>query len=461
MEIIEKLLGKLGFSGKPPIEAGEDVKRYFSERVEKWADIYGGGGSWRYVRKGGMCDGYRRVSSLGCAKALCMELAALCFSQQTDIRYNSLATQELVCKTLQDNGFWSCFPLFLEKVFALGSGVIKVYTDGGKVKLDYLSADSFIPTQYDEKGVYGGIAISSSRSDDTQYLLLEKHEKKTDGYEITNCLFKKRDRESQFRETELSELYPALEPTIYAEGLEKPLFVYFRTASATPDGIPLGASVFADAIDTLESLDVVFDSLRREFVLGKKRIIVPVSALRSVYDKDGKERRYFNTQDEVYEAFTPDDREELKIYDNSAQLRVNEHIEALEQLLDLLCMQVGLSSGSLSYHTNTARTATEVISRNDKTHRTKTAHQQLIREGLIALMHNIVLLLAKLGKISPEAAAEEATVVFSDSVSRDNTAKIDTTLRLLEAGLIEKKDAAATIFGIDEQEVIERGENDE
>lgn len=458
MEIIDRLFGRLGFSGKPPVEAGEEVKRYFSDCLEKWVQIYNGGGSWRYVKKSGMCDGYRRLASLGCAKALCMELAALCFSQQTDIRYKNLRTQELVCKVLQDNEFWSCFPLFLEKVFALGAGVIKVYIENGKVRLDYLSADCFIPTQYDEKGVYGGVAISSSRCGDVQYLLLERHEKKPDGYEITNRLFKKRDRESQFRQTELSELYPSLEQTIFVRGLEKPLFIYFRTASASMDGIPLGTSVFANATDTLEALDVVFDSLKREFILGKKRIIVPVSALRSVYDSNGNERRYFNTQDEVYEAFTPDDKEELKIYDNSAQLRVTEHIDALEQLLDLLCMQTGLSAGSLSYHTNTAKTATEVVSRNDKTFRTKTSHQQLIREGLIALTHNVALLLAKLGELSPEALEEEATVVFSDSVSRDNTVKIDTTLRLFEAGLIDKKDAAAAIFGIDEQEVVERGE---
>lgn len=458
MEIIDKLLGRLGFSGRPPIEIGEDVSRHFSDCIEKWAQIYNGGGSWRYVKKGGMCDGYRKVASLNCAKALCMELSALCFSQQTDIRYKSLDTQRLVCKVLQNNEFWSCFPLFLEKVFALGGGVIKTYVEGGKVRLDYLGADCFIPTQYDEKGVYGGIAVSSTRNGDVQYLLLEKHERTPLGYEISNCLFKKRDRDSQFRQTELCELYPSLEPKIFVRGLEKPLFVYFRTASASTDGTPLGASVFACATDTLEALDVVFDSLKREFILGKKRIIVPVSALRSVFDSDGRERRYFNTQDEVYEAFTPDDKEELKIHDNSAQLRVTEHIDALEQLLDLLCMQTGLSAGSLSYHTNTARTATEVVSRNDKTFRTKTSHQQLIREGLIALTHNIVLLLAELGEIAPEALDEEASVVFSDSVSRDNTAKIDTALRLLDAGLIEKKDAAAAIFGIDEQEVVERGE---
>ena len=129
-------------------------------------------------------------------------------------------------------------------MFALGAGVIKVYIENGKVRLDYLSADCFIPTQYDEKGVYGGVAISSSRCGDVQYLLLERHEKKPDGYEITNRLFKKRDRESQFRQAELSELYPSLEQTIFVRGLEKPLFICLRDLDIALAFLPL-AHLFA------------------------------------------------------------------------------------------------------------------------------------------------------------------------------------------------------------------------
>ena len=433
---------------EPPVMS-EELKSYFLTGVEKWKSVYNGGGDWRYTRKGGLNGGYRRVKSLGTAKALCSELSALCFSQQMELMLHDPQAQLFVEKTLQENNFWQCFPLFLEKVFALGSGVVKVYPEQGRVKLDYVQADAFIPLQYDEKGVYGGIAVSLCCEGKDSYLLAERHERTKHGYRITNRLYKRKSG-GDFREVPLSELFPELQEQTDIEGLTSPLFVYFRPAVGGED--MLGVSVFDGAIDTLEALDMVFDSLGREFVLGKKRIIVPTSALKGEYGPDGKLHKYFDTEDEVFQAFSADDKEELKIIDNSGELRVDEHISALEQLLDLLCMQVGLSAGTLSYHSSTARTATEVVSRNDKTHRTKTAHQQLIREGVISVVKNILLLGVLSGGLPPELADAEPTVLFSDSVSRDNNAKIDNALKLFEAGLIDKSRALGEIYGLSDTE---------
>lgn len=432
----------------PTISIDSLTEKHLSEHIPAWKNIYDCETPWHYARKGGLDGGYRRVKGISAAKALCSELAALCFSQQMDLRFSSPDTKDLVEKVLQENAFWSCFPLFLEKTFALGGGVVKVYVEGEKIRLNYVGAEGFVPTQYDEKGVYGGIILSAAAKNGENYLLAEIHSKTESGYTVTNRLFKQKGGE--YREVPLSELYPQLEERTEINGLTKPLFVYFRPA-CSGDG-PLGTSVYANCTDTLESLDVVFDSLQREFVLGKKRIIVPTSALRGEYGKDGKLHKYFDEQDEVYQAFSPDDREELKIYDNSAQLRVEEHKQAIEQLLDLLCMQTGLSAGSLSYHNGNPATATEVTARNDRTFRTKTAHQQLIREGLLQVTENIVLLAVLMGQLPASAMEDKPVITFPDSVSRDNTSKIDNAVKMLSAGIIDKNQALGEIYGLTPEE---------
>ena len=93
----------------------------------------------------------------------------------------------------------------------------------------------------------------------------------------------------------------------------------------------------------------MFDSLSREFVLGKKRIIVPAYAVRGEWDAAGNKKHYFDVNDEVFQAMSTSDAEELKITDNTGELRVTEHVQALGELLDLLCMQAGLSEGALSF----------------------------------------------------------------------------------------------------------------
>lgn len=420
--------------------------------AERWKRIYAGGGEWRYTRKGGIESGVRRVNSLGAAKALCSELSALCFSEQADFGFASEQAEKFVLGVLKDNGFWRCFPLFLEKMFALGSGVIKVYLENEKINLNYMGGDKFIPTQFDERGVYGGIIISYFELDGRRFHLHERHEKDGNNYIITNMLY---DADKD-REVELSDIFPKLQRETRVKNLNKPLFVYFRPASVNNiSDSPLGISVLANAADILKSLDIIFDSLEREFILGKKRIIVPVSAIKGEYGDDGKLHRFFDTGDEVYQAFSANDREELKIIDSSSELRVREHVEAIEELLDLLCMQTGLSPGAMSYKSIASRTATEVINSGTRTHRTKTAHQQLIREGLCDLLGNIILL----GKITgalPFTLDENecnVSVAFADSVMQDNSARIDNAFKLYRAGLIDKNRALMEVYGLSADEL--------
>lgn len=431
--------------GKSNVSLTERQLSYI-ENVRQWSEIYRGNTPWQYARKGGLEGGMRKISALNAAESLCAELAALCFSQQIDISAGTAEYTDFVEKVLQENGFWRCFPLFLERMFAEGSGIVKTYAENGKIRLDFLPAQCFVPAQYDEKGVYGGYIISCRTEKDTDYVLLEEHRRERGGCLITNRLF--RCKNGGCKEIGLDELYPDLAEETFIEGLERPLFTYFRPAVAGEGAF--GCSVFAGAVDTLKSLDVVFDSLGREFVLGKKRIIVPCSAIRGEYDRKGNLIKYFDAADEVYQAFSADDNDELKIVDNSTELRVEEHTTALTELLDLLCMQVGLSQGALSYHNDTAKTAAEVISRSSKTFRTKTAHQQIIRECLTEVIDNILLLGMKTGEIP--CGESKVTIVFADSVSQDNSQKIDNAVKLYNAGIISRERAVMEVYGIDKSQ---------
>ena len=109
--------------------------------ITRWLDIYNGGGEWRYARKGGLNGGTRRVASLGAAKTLCAELSRLCFTEGTELFCADGETSAYLKKVLDDNGFTERFPVFLEKAFALGGGVIKIYGGEDGVRLDFITAD--------------------------------------------------------------------------------------------------------------------------------------------------------------------------------------------------------------------------------------------------------------------------------------------------------------------------------
>ncbi len=434
------LLGRTAYRGSPYL-----AQAY--SNINSWKEIYNGGGDWRYTRKGGMKQGSRKVASLGAAKALCAELARLCFTEGTQLCSTDSETEGYIRSVLEDNRFYQRFPQFLESVFALGGGAVKLFWDDG-IKLDFLQADCFVPTEWDGGGISGGVFASKLTRDGREYVLAEEQRLRDGVLEISNRLYDENGAEKK-----LAELLPDIPEKSRVEGIFKPLFVYFGVGGSQP----LGESVFAAAVDTLRDIDLVFDSLGREFVLGRKRIIVPYYAVRGEYDENGDIRRYFDVNDEVFQAMSVSDTEELKITDNTATLRITEHTDALSALLDLLCMQAGLSEGSLSYKDGSIRTATEVISRNSRTYRTQAHYRGLIAEGLTQLMELICVMGKMAGQLS-DNASESASIMFADGIAEDDSSRTERAINLYNAGLISRARALSHINGItlDEAKKLEK-----
>ena len=372
---------------------------------------------------------------------MCSQLARLCFSEGTTLISADGETQSLLQKVFRENSFEQRFPDFLEKVFALGGGVIKVYWDGG-IKLDFVTADCFAPTAWDSRGIYGGAFGSRVFRNGKSFFLAETQELSADGLVIENKLFT-----DDGRAAKLSDAFDNLAEKSVLSGAKRPLFVYFRAAGGRGKCPVLGSSVFAGAEDTLKALDIVFDSLNREFVLGKKRIIVPYYAVRGEYDENGEIKKYFDANDEVFQALSTTDNEELNIVDNTQTLRVEEHTEAISALLDLLCMQAGLSEGAICFSDGTLKTAAEVVSRNSRTYRTQSLYRRLIADGLSQLAESICML-AKMAGLLSEQASESAEVAFTDGVSEDEGTRTDRAIKLYTAGLIGKERALSQIYGI-------------
>ncbi len=441
--------------GKVKTDVPTELSGFYAGALARWRDIYGGGGNWRYTSKGGLNGGTRRVAALGAAKAVCSELARLCFAEGSQIISADKNTEKYLRRVLAENNFAERFPDFLEKMFALGGGMIKVRYDGsdGGVKLDLLGAEDFVPTKWNSGGITGAAFGSQIRDGGRTYFLAETQELTDGGVLTKNRLYREGGAEIP-----LDTLFPDIRAESVMEGLTKPLFVYMGVnTGAFAACKPLGASVFAGAEDTVKSIDIVFDSLQREFILGKKRIIVPSYAVRGEYDENGELVRRFNANDEVFEAFSTSDSEELKISDNSALLRVNEHIEALDELLDLFCMQVGLSEGALSYKSGSVRTATEVISRNSRTYRTAGVYRKMISRCIARAAENICLLGKMAGEL-PESASEHAELKFADGICEDEGSKAQRAKELYSSGIISRARALSEIYGIslDEARAIEK-----
>jgi A118 family predicted phage portal protein len=357
----------------------------------------------------------------------------------------------------------------IEEGLALGGSALKTWAesrhdedgneipDTRKIMIGYAMADQFIPISWDNAKVTEGVFVSRIAKGGYYYTRLEWHKWNGATYVITNELYRaEMNKGKNPDETQdilgvrypLSEIYPYLDEETEIPVTES-LFTYWRTpiANNLDDNSPLGMSVYGNALDTLRALDICYDSFVREFRLGKKRIIVPARAVRSVVDPaSGRLVRYFDANDETYEALASDTPDDLKIQDNSVTLRVEEHVAAINAFLSILCMQVGFSAGTFTFDEHTGlKTATEVVSENSKTYKTIKTIQNQLRPAIEHLVRNIidVAVLYDIDIDGQKVAnlvgnGYDVNITFDDGVTQDRQTNINEGVMLVGAGIISK-----------------------
>ena len=424
-------------------------------RIIQWKDIYRGIPPWRTTKKSGLYpNGSRRVAMLNCGKSLCDELAALALTEKPTMAVSVKSYENLLKNWLNATSFFTCLERFLPCSYALGGGAIRLYVKDGRILPDYVPADRFFPVAWIGGQITEAIFVSRYRNGKTVYTILERHGFDLDGnVMVSNKAFKSCNAYSTATPCNSEECGGIPETVIY-KGVKNPIFSYFLPAGTNNlfENIPVGMSAFGSCIDTLKAIDTAFDSFTREFVLGAKRIIVPSSAIRTVADLEtGKMKRYFDANDEVFVALKCDEPESLRVIDNTVELRIEEHISALTSLFNILCSQVGLSKGALSFDDERVmRTATEVISQQSRSYRTMKKMQNSLGNSVSEVLRSVIALECALRGM--EVAKFDVSVQFRDNVIEDDRTKTDEIIKLVNAGLMSKKTAVQRLFGLNEKD---------
>ena len=438
-----------------PFSSLPDLSQDYAD-IDKFSEIFSSNPSWKTAKKSGLYhSGFRSVHMMNTAKVLCDFFSQLIFSEQVSIVASNETCQKYIDDVLNKSGFWKAMPQWLSFSFALGGGALKTYAYDNKICIDFVHANRFIPLAWNNNSITSGAFLSVSFHDGFFYTLIERHFYNDDGiYSIEHKLFKSKQHNSIGSEIPLEERFPLLSPMITIN-TPTPLFTYFKPAVSNNlhPYSPLGLSVFANACDTIKALDIAFDSFTREFILGKKRIIVPSSCVQTVVDiTTGEQRQYFDADDEAYVALKCDEERDLKITDNTITLRIEDHVKAINALLNILCFQCGLSAGALSFdEIKGVRTATEILYRDNKTASAAKHNKNILTEAIEAVSHSVLYLGACIGHISHDDAANcDVTISWHDGIVCDDNTLIENNIKLVSAGLKSRLSAVMEVLKCDE-----------
>jgi A118 family predicted phage portal protein len=335
-----------------------------------------------------------------------------CFITLTD-----QTAQKALDEVLNRNEFTRRTNALTEKAFALGTGAYVVENlPNSPPRINYLSAASIYPLEW-----MGDECVSCAFADETvekngeRVLYLAIHERTSAGsYRIRNLFYSLKSG-APVPIPPMDGVAEECTSSIRLFALIRPNIANNLTLGAADS--PMGVSVYANCIDTLETLDLCYDGLKVALKLGRPRIATMVDALN--IDNEGQSPT-FDTNDTVFYRFPmPEGVGDSKlIQDITTEYRAGNFEESLEKCATLYSMQLGLGDKAFKWDgsKHIMQTATQVIAESSTMLRAMQKHQEALRKPMEDVVR-AVLALSGIGYTG------EVTVNFDDSVTRDKEAE--------------------------------------
>lgn len=395
--------------------------------------------------------------TLNMTKKLCEDFAKLLWSEKVQINLDNKANTEQLLQVLnsKENNFKVNFPNFLERVFALGTGVTVEYKKDGKTIIDYIDGDVVLPFSYTNSYINGLITVSrweiGSESEKRYYTHLTYHQFKDKKYIKMNEIYVSSVDTLLGRELDFKEEMPNVEE-YKTYDTDNPHFQVWKPVIANnfDTDSPMGLSIIANQIDKFKAIDIKYDSFNREFLTGKKRILIDRTAVKKKAEPDPETGNvnyvsYFDVNDEVYVAI--DGMEHQPVKDIDFKLRYQEHIDSINAELNYLSSGSGLGQNYYSFDGQGVKTATEVVSENSDTYRTKLHHQIMVQSGLEGLVKAICEL--------ENIPYTSVNIAFDDSIIEDENTLINRGVMLYQSKVISLEKFMKKYLHYNEAEIQE------
>ena len=383
------------------VSVSPGVSSSMEEAIVLWAQMYDSGGPW--------CHGGKNpLHSLGLPQSVARELARLT-TLELECLVSGSARADAVNTLLQP--FFAGLRVPVEYGCALGGVLFRpFFSADGAIHIDSVQGDCFCPTCFDSFGrMTGAVFYDHLVRGSRIYTRLEDHEFSGDKYTVTVKAFRSLTSTDIGIEVPLTEVpeWAALAPHTEFTGVDRPLWGYFRVSggNAADRHSPLGVSVYAAAVDTIQDVDEQYGAAIQTNPDGTSKL---PSRLERLYRHFVAGGRYGSGQN-LFEVFAP-------------ALRDESYRRGLDTMLKRVEFQCGLAYGTLSDPQNVDKTAEEIRSSKQRSYTTVKDLQQALAAALQDLVYAVNVLLDTAwhnGASVPQPGECRVTFDFDDSILSD------------------------------------------
>lgn len=391
-------------------------------------------------------DGFGRVyevhrRSIVPAMRVCREWGSLLLDEKTQVVCGEQRATDWLEGLFSRSGFWSRAQETVMRAFGLGTGAFAVWLDTTRreVKVRHYDARMVVPLTWDAEGVSECAFVTRAYWRGRAVDQLQMHLVGPSGtYRIETVCF---DSEGNVL-GEMAGVASSVETfsTFPTFGIVRPAVPNTRV-----DCSPYGQSVFADAVDAVQSVDLAYDALINEVDVSKMRVFLSDVMFDSEKASDGERvpipfgkgdctvfRKVMSTEDSITE-FAPALRTEAQSY----ALRL-----ALQVLGDLCGLGIDyFDLDKVGY----VRTATEVSSDNSALMRNIKKHENGLQRPIADVSHAVLACARGMGANVPDEG--DVTVVFDGSIVQDTEAEKARDMKEVAAGLMLPWEYRAKWYG--------------
>lgn len=412
------------------------ISREAMQDINLWYSLYVGQAPWIT----------HDVISLNIPAAICRELARPTLAE-LEVTIEGSAGNYLM---EQFNTAKKRFQPALETFLALGGGAFKPYIFNNRILVSYCSPNTFQPTRFDISGeCVGGVFKEGIKSNGQYYVKLESHEFENGRYIIRNRAFESTQSGSVGRPVALNTVpeWADLQEETPIEGIEYPLFSYFRTPRANklnPDS-GVGVSMYADAVELIRQADTQWERLQWEYKSGERKIFGERSQVN--IERFGKDRLY---------AFGPFYSENGDLlHEFSPEYRDSSVYAGFQSILKQIEFNVGLAFGTISDPMSVERTATEVEATKQRMYTTIEGIKTNLESTLDGLIYAMSVMAGLYG-LAP-SGDYSVTYEWGDSILEDTSTKqlaLADMRNDVAAGLIRPELYVMKKYNVTEEEAL-------
>lgn len=337
-------------------------------------------------------------------------------------------------------GFWGRAQETVARAFGLGTGAFAVWMDVGHrlARVRHYDARMVVPLSWDAEGVRECAFVTRCFS---RGALLDQLQMHVVGggrtYRIRTACFDGDGREVAV---------PSAAADV-ATGCASPTFGIVRPAvpNTRVDSSPYGQSVFADAVDAVQSVDLAYDALVNEVDAGKMRVFLSDVMLDQERTADGRRvpipfgkgdctmfRKVVSTEDTIQE-FAP-------------ALRTEAQGKAFRLALQVLGDLCGPGTNYFNLdNVGYVNTATEVSSDNSALMRNVRKNENALEGALAGVAHALLACARHMGVDLPEEG--DVSVIYDDSIVQDTASEKRRDMDEVAAGLMTRKEHRRKWYG--------------